>query len=365
MAQLDDSLRSLVDELQQRERQLLALNQGLEDRIAERTQALSQANADLRSFSRSVAHDVKGPIGAIAMVLRNLARERSEPLTVAAPRVLPMVITECDRLGVLVDELLMLSMVDEREMQCQAVDMGELADAVLADLRQSGPGQRVVFQREPLPVVQGDPVLLRQVWQNLLGNAVRFSARQDSPACRCGRGATATNGSSRCRTTAWVSTWPRRTPVRRLPAAAPQRRLPRHRRGPVDRQARGAPSRRPRGRRVAARRRCLLSLQSAGPRRCSRCSEVGQRDRDRVAVAARHRGALARGQPAVHRVHLGRRQSQQVQQQGVRLDHAAGAAVAPHRAARGVAVEVVVQAVGPLAICRALIVPLPALRLSW
>lgn len=181
VAQLDDSLRSLVDELQQRERQLLALNQRLEDRIAERTLALSQANADLRSFSRSVAHDVKGPIGAIGMVLRNLASERSEPLTVGAPRVLPMVITECDRLGVLVDELLMLSMVDEREMQCQAVDMGELADAVLVDLRQSGPGQRVVFQREPLPVVQGDPVLLRQVWQNLLGNAVRFSARQDSP----------------------------------------------------------------------------------------------------------------------------------------------------------------------------------------
>jgi signal transduction histidine kinase len=185
VAVLDASLEKLVDQLRERERQLAGANQSLEARVAERTQALQQANADLQSFSRSVSHDLKGPIGGIAMLLKNLLANPSVQLDDSPRRMLTLVVDECQRLGVLVDELLTLAMVEQRELRAEAVDMQALAQAVAAEL-QGAPAAAAHAKRAEvlvgeLPAVQGDPVLLRQVWHNLLGNALKFSGRAEQP----------------------------------------------------------------------------------------------------------------------------------------------------------------------------------------
>lgn len=178
VAQLALSLSNVVEQLREREQALLDLTTDLEARVRARTASLDQANADLRSFGRSISHDLRGPIGAMAQMLALVLDSDRHPLTPETKAVLEVLQTECTRLASLVTELMALSQVEERALQQAPVDMQDLADAVLAELRD---GRTQVTVASTLPTVRGDPVLLRQVWQNLLSNAFKFSAHSQPP----------------------------------------------------------------------------------------------------------------------------------------------------------------------------------------
>lgn len=184
VAVLDATLETLVDQLRQRENQLAGANQSLEARVSERTLALQQANADLQSFSRSVSHDLKGPIGGIAMLLKTLLANPAVQLDDSPRRMLTLVVDECQRLGVLVDELMTLAMVEQREMRAEPVPMQALVQSVVAELQAQPPPAAAAHAElvvGALPEVHGDAVLLRQVWHNLLANAMKFSGRVPQP----------------------------------------------------------------------------------------------------------------------------------------------------------------------------------------
>lgn len=193
VGQLAASLESLLTRLRARERELVAANESLESRVAERTQALQQVNADLQSFSRSVSHDLKGPLGSVRIVLENLLAREAPRLSDAGRRSLAMLATECRRLTELIDELLTLAMVEQRELQPAPVAMQGLVQAVLDGLRAlpaDDPAGAAAARAElvvpALPEVQGDAVLLRQVWHNLLANALKFSGRSAAPRIEVG-----------------------------------------------------------------------------------------------------------------------------------------------------------------------------------
>lgn len=147
--------------------------------MADRTALLDQANADLRSFGRSVSHDLRGPIAATAQMLHvMLAADDRHPLAQESREVLALMASECTRMTRLVDELMLLAKADDQPMQRCQVSMRVLVEAVLADLRDD---RTVVTVAPDLPEVAGDAILLRQVWQNLLANAFKFSARAEAP----------------------------------------------------------------------------------------------------------------------------------------------------------------------------------------
>ena len=184
VTQLAESLGTLVAQLRGRERELLALTATLEARVAERTDALEQANADLRSFSRTVSHDLKGPINSIGTAARMVAERTGLQIDPRSRQMLALVSSECERLVKLVDELLLLARVEQQPLQLQPVDMHALVFDAVADVTGSlheAAAPEVHFDVAPLPPAQGDAVLLRQVWQNLLGNAVKFSRRTPHP----------------------------------------------------------------------------------------------------------------------------------------------------------------------------------------
>jgi len=180
VAQLSHALAELVQQLRERERALLAMNESLEARVQQRTESLVRANEDLRSFSRSVSHDLRGPMGSMSQLLRLLLEDDAATMSERTRRVVGEVATECDRLRQLTEELLTLAMVEQRALERAPVSMRELVEKALAEVRRAAPRQAEIVL-EDLPAVQGDETLLRQVWVNLLSNAFKFTSRSEAP----------------------------------------------------------------------------------------------------------------------------------------------------------------------------------------
>ena len=181
VTQLSRALGTLVARLRERERDLLGLNETLEQRVQARTLALQVANDDLQAFSRTVSHDLKGPIGSLGAAARHIAEQARDRLEHRVVDMLDLMGGECDRLVHLVDELLSLSRLDQRALTRESIDLDEMVNGVITQvMNEPGAPARdaVEFSVQPLPKVTADPVLLRQVWHNLIANAVKFSARR-------------------------------------------------------------------------------------------------------------------------------------------------------------------------------------------
>lgn len=181
VSQLAATLARLITRLSERERSLLQLNGSLEERVQQRTESLRLANEDLSLFARSISHDLRGPIGSMGLLLRRVL-DTDAGLSEASRHSIGTMAQECDQLGQLIQGLLDLGRCEQGELRMVTVPTRTMVEQAVDALRRQGrvaPGTEVVIG--PLPDAQGDAVLLRQVWQNLLGNAFKFSAHAQPP----------------------------------------------------------------------------------------------------------------------------------------------------------------------------------------
>ena len=156
--------------------------QELEQRVEERTGELHAANQELESFSYSVSHDLRAPLRAIDGFGRILEEDYGGQLDAEGVRLLGVVRANSRRMGQLIDDLLEFSRLSRQPVAKQAVDMGALAREVTATLRPA-PAQ---VELAPLPHAAADPALLRQVWVNLIDNALKYSGKQPAPRIEIG-----------------------------------------------------------------------------------------------------------------------------------------------------------------------------------
>lgn len=174
--EIGETYNELMQTLYQREQELRELNLGLEARIAARTQALEAANKELEAFSYSVSHDLRAPLRAIDGFSQALQEDYARLLDDSGQDYLNRIRKGANRMGELIDDMLMLSRVTRYEMQREAVDMSALASLVEEELREPSPDRAVSCSIQPGMIVRADPKLLRIVIENLLGNAWKYTS---------------------------------------------------------------------------------------------------------------------------------------------------------------------------------------------
>lgn len=151
----------------------------LEDQVALRTTQLAAANKELEAFSYSVSHDLRAPLRSIDGFSRALLDDYSAQLDEVGHDYLNRVRAATQRMGQLIDDMLMLSRVTRSEMKLEIIDLSLLAQSVAGELQQEHPERLVEFVCPPGMMVRGDAHLLKIVLENLLGNAWKFTSKRE------------------------------------------------------------------------------------------------------------------------------------------------------------------------------------------
>jgi PAS domain S-box-containing protein len=157
------------------EQQISELNRQLEGKIEQ----VSDINRELEAFSYSVSHDLRAPLRHIAGFSDKLVRHLGDDIDDKAAHYLEVIGDAARRMAQLIDDLLVYSRLGRGALRLQPVDMQSLADQARA-LAMSDAGERAIeWRMAPLPVVVGDENMLRTVWQNLLGNAIKYTGHRE------------------------------------------------------------------------------------------------------------------------------------------------------------------------------------------
>ena len=154
------------------------LNTELEQRVTERTAELAAANKELEAFAYSVAHDLRAPLRHIDGFSKLLAEELGGSLEEGARHFLNCIQDSTRNMGEMVDDLLNLSRVARKELNLQVTGLSSLVEEVLADLQPEIKERDIEWKIAALPFVECDPVLVKQVFANLLANAVKFTRKR-------------------------------------------------------------------------------------------------------------------------------------------------------------------------------------------
>ncbi|MGN6228437.1 MAG: sensor histidine kinase [Dyella sp.] len=165
----DITVRALV------EKQVKELNRQLEGKVEQ----ISDVNRELEAFSYSVSHDLRAPLRHIAGFAGKLERHLGEQLDEKGHHYLEVISSAAQRMAQLIDDLLVFSRLGRGAMRMQPVDMQSLVDEARALTDSDTVGRRIEWKVAPLPVVVGDENMLRTVWQNLIGNAVKYTGQRE------------------------------------------------------------------------------------------------------------------------------------------------------------------------------------------
>ncbi len=168
------------------EEEIRGLNESLELKVKERTSELLEANYELEAFNYTVSHDLQSPLRALSALCAMLGEDYTDKLDEDGKRYLMMISQSAGRMSRLVRDLLHFSQINKTTLAQTSVDMQEQVQLVINESKNGQPDLRAMFITGTVPKTYGDEGLLRQVWANLIGNALKYSAGKAEPRIEIG-----------------------------------------------------------------------------------------------------------------------------------------------------------------------------------
>jgi DNA-binding response OmpR family regulator len=181
LEQRNQELQRTVLDLQSAQAQVAQLNRELEERVQQRTAELVTANAELHEFSYFVSHDLRAPLHVAKNLMDMLVHDCGTSLDPEARRLVESVREGHHRMDTIIGGLLALARAAGGAFERTPIQMTELAQTVVCELASAHKGIPAEVTVSPLPSALGDASLIRQVWINLIGNAVKYSSKESHP----------------------------------------------------------------------------------------------------------------------------------------------------------------------------------------
>lgn len=160
--------------------------QRLNTELIKNIEQLQNANKELETFSYTISHDLQSPLRNMSAFSKILLKDYNDKLDDKGKVYLTFIDSSANRMSDLIHDLLAFAKLGKVNLNKKEVNMNEIVNVVLDEIKLTSANFRTEIILHPLTSVQCDPSLIKQVWVNLIGNAVKYSSKKETPVVEIG-----------------------------------------------------------------------------------------------------------------------------------------------------------------------------------